>query len=530
MTFPEQKVSGQKTANARWWPFVALLALSILALIFIWEFWESPIRQSKVLATMYVLGLALILALVWLFAFSRLRWRTRVLSGAAIVLTLALFAALFRVSGVSGDVLPIIEWRWAQQAPALSHAENAGAVAQENGERAWLSSHDYPQFLGPQRNGKIPGPRLVRDWSKQPPRQMWRQAIGAGWSAFAVRGSSAITQEQRSGQELVVSYELHTGKVKWSHSDEAHYHEVVAGEGPRATPTIAGDRVYTLGATGILNCLDFATGKQMWQKNIITDNEAKPNSWGVSCSPLVFDSLVVISAGGSNGRSLVAYHSDTGAKIWSGGDDRAGYSSPLLATLAETPQILIFNQASVAGHDPHTGKLLWQHPWPNEQPNVAQPLPLPHDRILVTSGYGIGCKLFEIKKNGAGEFSVHVLWETPRLKAKFTNVIFYEGYVYGLDDGVLVCLDLANGERKWKAGRYGHGQIMLIDDVLLIQEESGGLALVAPNPERHTELTRFAALDDKTWNNPALAGAYLLVRNHREAACYELPMEQTQSR
>lgn len=128
MTFPEQKVSGQKTADTRWWPFVALLALSILALIFIWEFWESPIRQSKVVATMYVLGLALILALVWLFAFSRLRWRTRVLSGAAIVLTLALFAALFRVSGVSGDVLPIIEWRWAQQAPALSPRPRGGAL------------------------------------------------------------------------------------------------------------------------------------------------------------------------------------------------------------------------------------------------------------------------------------------------------------------------------------------------------------------------------------------------------------------
>ncbi len=530
MSFDTSSNPEQKLVPARWWPLLCILALDIIALIFIWGLWTGPIRQSRVLATLYAQGLALILTMVWLFAFSRLRRRTRLLSGGAILLALALFGALFRVSGVSGDVMPIIEWRWAQQAPALSHAEDAGAPVQENGELASLASHDYPQFLGPQRNGKISGQRLVRDWSKQPPRQIWRQAIGAGWSAFAVRENSAITQEQRGGQELVVCYDLLTGKVKWSHGDEAHYHEVVAGEGPRATPTIAGDRVYTLGATGILNCLDFAAGKQIWQRNIITENEAKPNSWGVSCSPLVFDSLVVVSAGGSNGRSLVAYHRDTGAKIWAGGDDRSGYSSPLLTTIAETPQILIFNQASVAGHDPVSGKLLWQHPWPNEQPNVAQPLPLPHNRIFVTSGYGIGCKLFEIKKNGAGELSAHLLWETPRLKAKFTNVIFHEGYVYGLDDGVLVCLDLANGERKWKAGRYGHGQILLINDVLLIQEESGGLALVEPNPERHNELTRFAALDDKTWNNPALAGAYLLVRNHREAACYELPMEQTQLR
>lgn len=530
MPLGTQKSSGEKKSNIRWWPAAGILALASIAIIFIWGWWEGPIRQSKVLATMYAQGVALILMLLWLFAFSRLRRRTRVLAGGAIVLALALFAVLFRVSGVSGDVLPIIEWRWAQKAPALLQPENPGPATRLNGEPAELFSNDYPQFLGPHRNGKIYGQRLARDWSKQPPRQIWRQAIGAGWSAFAVRGNSAITQEQRGGLELVVCYDLLTGKVTWSHSDEAHYHDVVAGEGPRATPTIAGGRVYALGATGILNCLDFATGKQIWQKNIIADNKAKPNSWGVSCSPLVLDSLVVVSAGGDNGRSLVAYHRDTGARIWSGGDDRAGYSSPLLATIAETPQILIFNQASVAAHDPHTGKLLWQHPWPNEQPNVAQPLPLPQDRIFVSSGYGIGCKLFEITRNRAGEFSVQLLWETPRLKAKFSNVIFHEGYAYGLDDGVLVCLDPADGERKWKAGRYGHGQIMLIDDVLLIQEEYGGLALVEARPDQHQELTRFAALDNKTWNNPALAGGYLLVRNHREAACYELPREHTQAR
>jgi outer membrane protein assembly factor BamB len=512
----------------RWWPAAIIIALSILAIAYIWLS-DNPNRQNQVQQTGQVVIVAILVMLLWLLFFSRLRWKIRLTSFAAIILFLAALAALFRVRGVSGDVIPVLEWRWAEQ-PLKPLAEGSTDVPilipAKVDDDPWFAPNNYPQFLGPNRDAKKHGIRLARDWSKHPPRLLWRQPIGAGWSAFAVVGNAAITQEQRGEQEMVVCYDLMSGQVKWSHSDNTGYKSAVTGDGPRATPTIVRDRVYTLGGTGILNCLELATGERIWSKNIFTDNNGKMNQWGASCSPLVLDSLVVVSAGRSNGRSLVAYHKETGEIVWSGGSDPAGYSSPLITTLGDQPQILIFNRGNVVAHDPRTGEILWQHPWPDESECVAQPVPLPGDRVFVSSGYGIGCKLFQIQRNEQNHWRASLIWETNRLKAKFTNVVYRDGYIYGLDDGILVCLDLTNGERKWKRGRYGHGQVILVDDLLLVQAEKGDVVLVEANPNAHKELARFAALDSKTWNNPALAGPYLLVRNDREAACYELPVNQ----
>ena len=528
MPRPENK------ARIRWLPAAIIVGLTILAIILLWII-DAPHRQSRVLLTVLVSMLSFLLMLLWLLFFSRLRWKVRLLAFGAIGLILLLSTALFRVKGFSGDLVPLLEWRWSEHRPPLVPASRSiGAGELEGGK-------DYPQFLGPNRNGTVQGIKLARDWSKRPPLLLWRQPIGAGWSAFAVVGSSAVTQEQRGEYEMVVCYDLMSGQERWSHSDHDRYEVVPAGVGPRATPTIVGDRVYTLGATGILNCLDFATGERVWSEDILYDNDAELASWGISGSPLVLDDLVVVSAGGKGGKSLVAYHKDTGERVWRSGSSPAGYSSPLITTLADVPQILIFNYGSVVAHDPDGGQILWQHPWPTGTECISQPLPLPDDRLFVSSGYGIGCKLFQIAPDANNQLKASLVWETPRLKAKFTNVVHRDGYIYGLDDGVLVCLDLANGQRKWKRGRYGHGQIILVDapppaggkrgssdqnSLLLVSAESGDVLLVEVNPNESRELSRFPALASKTWNNPALAGQYLLVRNDREAACYELPLEE----
>ena len=512
-------------SRIRWLPVVIIVALTIAAIILLWSI-DAPHRQWRVLHTVLVLMLSFLLMLLWLLLFSRLRWKVRLLAFGTIVLMLFLSAALFRVKGFSGDLVPLLEWRW------------GGKVVESLMGRAPTDldafPRDYPQFLGPHRNGTVQGIKLARDWKKQPPQLLWRQPIGAGWSAFAVVGRSAVTQEQRGKYEMVVCYDLHSGRERWHHSDHDRYEATPAGVGPRATPTIVGDRVYTLGATGILNCLDLATGTRIWSEDILYDNDAELASWGMSGSPLVLDDLVVVSAGGPEGKSLVAYHKDTGERIWRGGSSPAGYSSPLITTLAGIPQILIFNYGNVAAHDPSGGQILWQHPWPSGTECIAQPVPLPEDRVFVSSAYGIGCKLFQIARDEDNELRATLVWETPRLKAKFTNVIHRDGYIYGLDDGVLVCLDLANGQRKWKRGRYGHGQVILVDNpdeigdqsgLLLVSAESGDVLLVEVDPNKSREIARFPALASKTWNNPALAGQYLLVRNDREAACYELPLE-----
>jgi outer membrane protein assembly factor BamB len=258
----------------------------------------------------------------------------------------------------------------------------------------------------------------------------------------------------------------------------------------------------------------------------VAENGGREPTWGQSPSPLVLEGRVIVSAGGTEGRSLVAYDAATGEPVWAGGHDAGSYSSPQLVTLAGRPQVVLLGGASVAGYEPATGTLLWEHPWPGEQPNVAQPLPLPADRLLVSAGYGVGSKVIALAADGASALRPSLVWETPRLKSKFANMVFHEGFVYGLDDGVLTCLDPATGERRWKAGRYGHGQLLLLGELLFVQTEDGEGVLIAPTPEALRELTRFTLLDGKTWNPPALSGARLLVRNDREAALYELPLAE----
>ena len=496
--------------SIRWWPLWVVIILAILGTLVTWIS-DAGHRQDKILlTTMIVIG-TIILGILWLLFLSEMRRRVKLLALAVIVLGVFLSTNLFQFKGFSGDLVPIFEWRWQER-------QTTFRPSSENTSDPQMSVTDYPQFLGQNRNGVISTTQLKLDWESSPPKLVWRRPVGAGWSGFAIAGNSAITQEQEDDWEKVVCYELHTGDVQWSHKDNARYHAPPAGLGPRATPTISGNRVYTVGSTGILNCLDFETGEQLWTTNIFEEHEAEAPPWGVSISPLVFGELVVVSAGGA-----VAYHRETGEIAWVGYRNKSGYSSPLLTTLAGAEQIVIFNQGLVTAHEPLSGGLLWKQPWPPSVECVSQPVPLPDDKLLVSSGYGVGAKLFQISRNPMGEFNVSIIWETIYLKAKFTNIIYYNDYLYGLDDGIFACINPADGTRQWKRGRYGHGQTLLISDVLLVLTESGEVVLVDPNPNTHIEHARFAAVKGRAWNTPALAGDYLLVRSDQEAACYQLP-------
>ena len=376
----------------------------------------------------------------------------------------------------------------------------------------------------PTRNGAVAGVRVADDWAARPPKQVWRRPIGAGWSGFAVAGGLAVTQEQRGNREMVVAYSLADGSPRWSHGDEAHYESTIAGEGPRATPTISRGRVFTLGSTGLLNCLDLETGKAIWRRDIAADNDSPPPDFGRSSSPLIVDDLVVVSAGGPPGRSLVAYQRESGEPAWRAGDDLASYSSPVLATLAGVRQIVVLNQSSVAGHDPATGRVLWNHPWPRTAPTVAVPLVVSENRVLLSAGYGVGSRLLQISRDGDA-VNQTLVWESTRLKAKFTNPVVHDGFVYGLDDGVLVCLDPATGERRWKSGRYGHGQTLLVGNRLIVQDRRRRARPRRGEPRGASRARSLHGVQQKTWNPPALAGRYLLVRTDTEAVCYELAGE-----
>ena len=523
----------------RWWPAIIISACLAIVLTAIWS-GSGDNQQERVLQTAGALIISFVLLTIWALIFSRFSKQLRLRILFSLIGAFALFAACFRFDQVSGNMVPIFEWRWANR--SLPEVEIGGQSPGSTTSDSNTTGLSFPQFLGPTRNCKTPGPGLATDWKTNPPKEMWRQDIGAAWSGFVVSAHRAITQEQRDENEVVSCYDLLTGKMLWMQSNSGHYNTKIAGEGPRATPAIHEDKVYALGATGILNCLELPTGKPVWQRNIASDaglkvddevdqtgaakKRNKAKEWGYSSSPLIVEDKVIVSAGGEAGKSLLAYNLDTGKPVWSGGDSRAGYSSACVATIHDEKQILIFNQDGLAAHESETGSVLWSFKWEAGVPHVSMPVALPNNQILLSLGYGQGSKLVQVNKSEES-FSASELWSSRFMKAKFTNLIAHQGHIYGLDDGILACIDQEEGRRKWKDGRFGHGQILMRANHILVMAENGEVILIEASPERQIEVARFDALDSKTWNPHTLVGEYLLVRNHREAACYKLPVAKT---
>ncbi len=480
--------------------------------------------------------LAVVVLAVWPVSLRRApRWLRFGPVVALVAAGIALFS-LFKVSH-DGAMRLIFDYRWKAGDERLALDEDVKATATEGMVAPTASDGDFPQFLGPNRDGVVHHVKLARDWDARPPKLLWRQPIGVGWSGFVAVGPWAVTQEQRGGDEMVTCYDVETGSLRWSHSNDVRFTSVLGNDGPRATPTIREGKLYAVGATGILDCIDFLTGKRLWSRNIVDENGAEVDNWGKSASPLVVDDMVIVSAGGSDGRSLVAYRKETGEKLWSGGDDRSAYASPTPMTLHGMRQVVVVNEDFIVSHELASGAVLWKHDWPGKSDanaSASQPHAIGGNRIFVSKGYGIGAQVFEVRRETDGAWSTsRPIWpdaNTGRrvLKTKLSNVAIRDGFVYGLDDGMLQCVELSTGKSRWKRGRFGHGQQLLVDDLLLVMaENTGKLSLVEATPEGLREKAEFPALGRrKAWNNLCLVGHRLLVRNDEEAACYELPVAE----
>lgn len=412
----------------------------------------------------------------------------------------------------------------------------------------------YPGFLGGRLWAEVDGVQLADDWEASPPEELWRQPIGAGWSAFAIADGLAITQEQRDEQELVVAYRVEDGTVAWFHGDAARFDpfgptQRMGGVGPRATPTIHDGRVYTHGATGIVNCLDAATGSLVWSRDTLAEFDAPNVMWGKSGSPLVLadKGVVVVSVGTAgaapndddptDGASLVAMDLLTGETRWTGGGRMAAYATPAVGVLAGREQVLQVNHNFLTAHDAATGRVLWEFPWPgssNANASCSQPIPLPGDRVFLSKGYAIGSVMLRVAPGADGGFSAEPVWQSRVMKTKFGNVVLRDSHAYGIDGVLLQCIDLETGKSRWKRRRrpsFGHGQLMLVGDRLLILTEWGELVLADASPDGYRERASLQVFDDTevTWNNPALAGPFLLVRNATEAVGYRLPLVDSAS-
>lgn len=508
-------MNASKSSSPRWWPLIVIWVLALGAWIFIAVTGDLT-RQFIVMKSIGTGIVASMLSVLWLLTLSRLPWKIRLKGFGAAVVILLILVGLFKIGGVSGDLIPIVKFRWSGSADRV-----ATGVVDSTSE----ITGSYPQFLGPNRDTTVTGIQLDPDWEARPPELIWKQPIGEAWSAFAIVGNRAVTQEQDGDDELVVCYELLTGTVIWEHRYPAKYDNPLGGVGPRATPTIEEDRVYAVGSMGDFMCLDLESGEKRWGFNVLDKHGASVPEWGLAGSPLIYEDSVILSVGGRNGHSLVAYDKRSGDYVWSGGSDKVHWSSPVLFEVGGRKQVLIFNHKSMVGHDVADGSILWEYEWDTDgMPHVAVPVLVPGDRILLSSGYGKGAELLQISNLDDGKQQAERIWRTLHLKAKFNNYVLKDGFVYGLDDGMLTSIDVEKGRRSWKKGRYGHGQNILVGDLMILTAENGEVLLVEPVPEEPRILGSFQGLEGKSWNPPALVGEYLLLRNHLEAALYRLPL------
>jgi outer membrane protein assembly factor BamB len=496
------------------WGAIVLMLVALVATSF--SIHESMRLQPFVAYIIPVLSLAFV---IWAVASHRLTIKSR---RAALVVTILLACAmwtLIRASGIRGDASADFAWRWADSSEEvlMAHSEEPTALAPALAEME--TEAEWPGFRGPNRDSIIRGVQIETDWASSPPIELWRRPIGPAWSSFAVHGNRFYTQEQRGENEVVSCYNMNTGEPIWRHLDSTRFWEANGGAGPRGTPTLFNGHVFAFGGTGILNVLNAADGSTVWSRNAATDTDTKLPTWGFSSSPLVTGDVVIVAVAGS----LIAYDIFTGDPRWSksiGGDC---YSSPHLLQIDGVTQVVLLNDSGAMSVSPDEGTLLWQYPWPGHP--IVQPTLSANGDILISADERTGVRRITISHN-SGEWTAKELWASARIKPYFNDSIIHNGHAYGFHGSAISCIDFEDGERKWKGGRYGRGQIVMLADqnVLLVLSEKGDLALVEATPEQFKELTRISALDGKTWNHPVLVGDVLLVRNAQEMAAFQMPL------
>jgi outer membrane protein assembly factor BamB len=453
-----------------------------------------------------------------------MRGLTSVATGAALVAVLLTLASFFYRGGsppLVSEPPPELPSAAALPVEAVTPTE-----ATETTTATAPASPDWSDFRGPARDGHYVTRPIRTNWPGGELTPLWKQPIGGGYASFATarinNQALAFTIEQRGPEEVVAAYDIATGRQLWATPWLARFYESTGGAGPRATPTYFDGHLYALGATGELRALDAATGRTRWRANILDDAKAVNLRSGMAASPLIVDDTVVVLPGGPNGQSVVAYDRRTGSRAWSALDDRQAYASPMLVTLGGVRQILVVSATRAMGVTPEDGRVIWDYAWVNPSDvNAAQPIVIGQNRVFLSSSYDKGAVVIEIAMQGSIA-TVREVWKNNRMKNRFSSSVLHDGYIYGLDESILACLDAETGAVMWKGGRYGYGQIALASGHIIVLTEDGDLALVRATPERHVELAQFPVLDGKTWNHPAFSDGRLLLRNESQMTAFDL--------
>ncbi len=401
--------------------------------------------------------------------------------------------------------------------------ESARTEAARAGSSPVAAGADAPaaywtQYRGPYGTGVYDEQPLALDWPDGGPPELWRVAVGPAYSSAVVASGLVVTMEQRREREAVIALSLETGALVWEDSWPARFHEAMSKEGPRATPAVKGDAVVSLGATGELRCLDLRTGELRWRHDLL-DGGARGNLYfGLSASPRIRGDLVI--AQGVD--SVAAFDLQTGEPRWRALSEVMAYATPQLGELHGAPVAVVTTAERIVGLDIDSGGELWSFPWRvSDGLSCTQPLIIDEDRVLVSAGYGQGSQLVEL--SGRTDPSPTVVWQSNRFRTRFNEAVLVGDFAYGLDEGLLACLDVTDGTLTWKRRGFGYGQLLLVGDTLLVLTEEGEIKAVRAHPEAPTELGSFQALDGfVTLAVPALAHGRLILRNEREMVCYDL--------
>ncbi len=544
-TDPESKA--QASQKRKWYrsSFLPISATILLGLGLVWaQFIYDPI-QGDALVNLISFSMSSLLGLILAFWFSFLSFfsrRTVLTIMIPLVLIGVGWAASIRRVEFDGDMKMNFVYRW--EPPPILQQAHASPVQEEVGVYE-ESPTDFPAYRGRNFAGILVSPPLNKDWQANPPQELWRTDVGAGYASMAVVGNSVITLEQRENQEAVTCYNGTTGQLKWIHSYPARFYEAMGGLGPRTTPTISEGRVFIAGAAGEALCLDFFTGKVIWSRNLLDDLNIPNVIWGQSSSPLVLEDRIIFNPGGPDGDGLIALDPETGKTIWQAAGlsryteenktNHCGYSSPIVMNIHDVEQLIIFEGKGLRSCNIETGETLWHYPFENVAGvNSAQPVLLDDGHhIFISASYAMGSAVIDVQKsvdtNAEGieknSWTVEKVWHEERtLRSKFTSVIYRDGYIYGLDEGIMMCIEPLTGKKQWKAGRFGHGQLVYADGTIVVMAEDGNLHLIEPNPTEFRELTSMMVLPNssKVWNPQALADGIVYVRDHRQMAAFDL--------
>lgn len=520
-------------SRVSWWEGLGILGIVIAC--YVGTFFVADASMAMPLL-LFALPRLILIGVSWLVMSMFLPWPTRRIGLLVAILLTCGYFTLFRFEGVTGEFASKMSYRWEKTAEQKYVALRTSPVKTGEVQKAevpaehpplTVTDDDWIAFRGKDGNSVYSGPPISEDWSSDPPKQIWKRPIGPGWGSVTIVGNLFFTQEQRGEQEIVGAFAVETGDPIWEFAENTRFEESIAGAGPRSTPLFHDGKLYTVGAKGSLNCLNAATGEKIWNTSIVDGKDVKLPDWGYSCSPIIVGNAVITMPGKPNGAAVTAFDANTGKPLWTAADGEHSYTSAQTATICGVPQVLAFTSAGLMGIAPETGKVLWTHKWPaSGYARCVQPY-VEEDTVVISTYFGMGARKVKLTRNGE-RWEDELLWESKSIKPYYNDMVVSGGHAYGFDNNIFCCVDLATGGRKWKGGRYGCGQVLLLEkqQKLLVLSEQGDVTLLEVNPDKNVELAKFHAISGKTWNHPVLARGKLFVRNGEEMACFEVGIDE----